>query len=165
MLESLLKWYDVVTKTVFSNLSHPFLLVFRLYFGYQFFLTGSGKLGNVEGVARFFESLGIPAPGFHAYFVGGLEMVGGVLLILGLGSRLIAIPLSVSMVVAYLTADREAVSALFSNPDLFLAAEPYNFLLTSLIVLIFGPGLISLDSLVRTLVERRAGDAENGRSA
>jgi len=154
-MATLIKWYDLVVKKVLSNLSHPFLLVFRLYFGYQFFLTGKGKLGNIEGVTNFFSSLGIPAPGFHAYFVGGLEMVGGILLMLGLGSRLIALPLSVSMMVAYVTADKDAVSALFSNPDLFLAAEPYNFLLTSLLVLIFGPGVVSLDALVRRFVERK----------
>ena len=65
MLESLVKWYDFGTKKILSNLSHPFLLVFRLYFGYQFFLTGKGKLGNIEGVTRFFDGLGIPAPGFQ----------------------------------------------------------------------------------------------------
>jgi putative oxidoreductase len=155
MLGKLTTWYDFGTKKILVHLSHPFLLVFRLYFGYQFFLAGKGKLANIEGVTRFFDSLGIPAPGFHAYFVGGLEMVGGLLLLVGLASRLIAIPLAFSMVVAYLTADKEAVSVLFSNPDLFLAADPYNFLLTSLLVVIFGPGLISLDAVVRKWVDKK----------
>lgn len=155
MLDLLVRWYDLASKRILSNLSHPFLLVFRFYFGYQFFLAGRGKLGNIEGVTRFFDSLGIPAPAFHAYFVGGLEMVGGLLLLVGLGSRLVAFPLSIAMVVAYVTADREAVSALFSEPELFLSADPYNFLLTSLLVLIFGPGLFSLDGLVRRFVDRK----------
>ena len=54
-----------------------------------------------------------------------------------------------------MTADKEAVSALFSNPDLFLGADPYNFLLTSLLVLIFGPGLFSLDAIVRRIVDKK----------
>lgn len=165
MFDSLIKWYDLGTRKILSNLSHPLLLIFRLYFGYQFFLAGKGKLANIEGVTRFFDGLGIPAPGFHAYLVGGLEMVGGLLLIVGLGSRLISIPLSFAMIVAYLTADKEAVSALFSNPELFLSAEPYNFLLTSLLVLIFGPGLISLDAIVRRFVDRRSETCSGAESA
>jgi len=155
MLDSMLRWYDLAVRNVLANLAHPFLLIFRLYFGYQFFLAGKGKLGNIEGVTRFFDSLGIPAPGFHAYLVGGLEMFGGLLLLVGLGSRLIAAPLSVSMVVAYLTADKEAVAGLFTNPGPFLSADPYNFLLTSLLVLIFGPGLFSLDALARRFVDKK----------
>jgi putative oxidoreductase len=161
MLGRLLHWYDIATKRVLAALSHPFLLAFRLYFGYQFFLAGKGKLGNIEGVTRFFDSLGIPAPGFHAYFVGGLEMVGGVLLMVGLGSRLTAIPLSIAMVVAYLTADRDAVAALLTDPELFLGAAPWNFLVTSLMVAIFGPGLFSLDALARRVVARRARERAN----
>jgi len=44
------------------------------------------------------------------------------------------------MAVAYLTADFEAVSNIFSNPDKFVKADPFPFLLTALIVLVFGPG-------------------------
>jgi putative oxidoreductase len=92
----------------------------------------------------------------HAYFVGGLELVGGLLLVVGLGSHLVAVPLSIAMAVAYATADKEAVSALLGEPELFLSADPCNFLLTSLLVLIFGPGLFSLDALVRRLLDRDA---------
>jgi putative oxidoreductase len=49
---------------------------------------------------------------------------------------------------AYITADREALSSIFSDPDKFYAAAPYTFLIASLIVLIFGPGKIALDTLV-----------------
>jgi len=84
----------------------------------------------------------------NAYFVSALEFGGGVLLILGLGSRLIALPLVIDMIVAYVTADREALFSIFSNPDKFTAAAPYTFLVASLIVLIFGPGRVSLDALL-----------------
>lgn len=161
MLGRLLDWYDFATKKVLAGLSHPLLLAFRLYFGYQFFLAGKGKLGNIEGVTRFFDGLGIPAPGLHAYFVGGLELVGGILLMVGLGSRLAAIPLSIAMVIAYVTADRDAVAALLTDPELFLDAAPWNFLVTSLLVAILGPGLFSLDALVRRAVDRRARGVAN----
>jgi len=54
------------------------------------------------GVGRF-TKLGIPFPDVMASFVGGLEIVGGVLLIAGLLTRVIAVPLLIDMVVAVLT--------------------------------------------------------------
>lgn len=70
-------------------------------------------------------------------------------MILGLGSRLIAVPLAIDMLVAYITADREALFSIVSNPDKFTGAAPYNFLIASLILLIFGPGKASVDALRR----------------
>ena len=84
----------------------------------------------------------------NAYFVSALEFGGGLLLILGLGSRLFALPLVIDMIVAYITADREALFSIFSNPDKFSAAAPFTFLIASLIVLIFGPGKASVDAFL-----------------
>src|ERR1043165_210393 len=124
----------------FDYLRSPLLLVLRLFIGWQFFETGKGKLEHLDRVTQFFSSLGIPMPHLNAMFVGTLEMVGGLLLLIGLASRLIAVPLTINMIVAYLTADREAVLNMFSNPDGFTQAEPFLFLLVSVIVLAFGPG-------------------------
>jgi len=52
------------------------------------------------------------------------------------------------MLVAYVVADREALFSLFSNPDKFTGAAPYTFLIASIILLIFGPGKISLDAFL-----------------
>jgi putative oxidoreductase len=131
-----------------SSLQSPFLLAVRLYWGWQFMQTGWGKLSDIGKVVGFFTDLGIPSPALNAYFVSALEFGGGILLILGLGSRLIALPLVIDMIVAYITADREALLSIFSNPDKFTAAAPYTFLVASLIVLIFGPGKVSLDALL-----------------
>ena len=103
----------------------------------------------------FFTDLGIPAPALNAWFVSGLEFAGGVLLILGLGSRLIALPLVIDMIVAYIAADREALFSIISSPDKFTGAAPYTFLFASLIVLILGPGKASLDALLAGRVGRR----------
>jgi putative oxidoreductase len=81
-------------------------------------------------------------------FVGSVEMVGGILLILGLASRLISIPLSITMIVAYLTAHKEEVTSIFSEPDKFIGASPFLFLMVTLIIVAFGPGLLSLDALI-----------------
>ena len=130
-----------------NSLQSPFLLAVRLYWGWQFAEAGWGKLGNIGRVTSFFTSLGIPAPALNAWFVSGLELVGGILLILGLGSRPIALLLAIDMAVAYLTAEHEAVVQLFSDPDKFIAATPFTFLFASLIILIFGPGRFSLDAM------------------
>src|SRR5271155_2101397 len=131
-----------------SSLQSLFLLAVRLYWGWQFMQTGWGKLTNIGKVIQFFTQLGIPAPVLNAYFVSALEFGGGLLLVLGLGSRLIAVPLVIDMVVAYITADREALFSVIANPDKFTGAAPYTFLFASLIVLIFGPGKVSVDGIL-----------------
>ena len=129
-------------------LRSPFLLFIRLYWGWQFFQAGKGKFGNIDHVIGFFQGLGIPLPKLNAYVVGTTETFGGLLLMLGLAARLATIPLTIAMIVAYLTADLAAVRGIFSDPEAFVKAAPFSFLLTSLIVLIFGPGFFSLDNLI-----------------
>jgi putative oxidoreductase len=132
----------------FSSLQSVTLLGVRLYWGFQFAQTGWGKLHNLVKITGFFASLNIPFPGVTAPFVSMLEFVGGVLLILGLFSRPIALLLACNMFVAYWTADREALSAVFSDPGKFYAADPYTFLFASLMVLIFGAGFLAVDTVV-----------------
>jgi putative oxidoreductase len=120
----------------------------RLYWGWQFAQTGWGKLHNLAHVQEFFTSLGIPAPGIMAPSIATLEFVGGLLLILGLGTRLIGLLLAGNMLVAYLAADREALASVFSDPGKFYNADPFTFLLAAVLVLIFGAGVFSLDALL-----------------
>jgi putative oxidoreductase len=131
------------------------LLVFRLYWGWQFFITGKGKLANHGDIVEFFQSLHIPFPDLNAWFVGGLETVGGLLLMIGLASRPVGFLLASSMMVAYLTAERDALDAIFTKPDTFLQADPFFFLLTALLVLAFGPGLFSADALLAKFVFKK----------
>jgi len=131
-----------------SSLQSVMLLAVRLYWGFQFAQTGWGKLHNLAKITEFFASLNIPFPSFTAPFVSTLEFVGGILLMLGLFSRPVALLLACNMLVAYWTADREALSAIFSDPGKFYVADPYTFLFASLMVLIFGAGLFAVDPLV-----------------
>jgi putative oxidoreductase len=147
MIPTITKLYELLIRAA-NSLQSPFLLAVRLYWGWQFAQTGWGKLGDINKVINFFTTLGIPAPALNAWFISGLELVGGILLILGLGSRLIALPLAIDMIVAYVAADREALGQIFSDPDKFYAAAPYTFLMASLIILIFGPGRFSVDALL-----------------
>ncbi len=127
-----------------------FLLLIRVHWGYAFFLTGLGKFKNFERTKGFFESLNIPFPELNVYMAASTELVGGLLLLLGLGSRVVPLPLIFTMIVAYLTAHTTELGSLLSYPDIdpFLTAPPFLFLLTAVVVFIFGPGRISLDALV-----------------
>ena len=146
MMKFVEKYYQLFVRAS-SSLQSPFLLAVRIFWGWQFVETGWGKLNDIGKVIQFFTSLGIPLPVLNAWFVSALEFGGGLLLIAGLGSWLIALPLAIDMVVAYITADREALLSVFSNPDRFMGAAPFTFLIASLIVLIFGPGRIALDAV------------------
>lgn len=134
--------------TAASKLQSPLLLALRLFIGWQFFLTGKGKLMDLAKPTEFFRDLGIPFPAFNALLAGSTECFGGLLLFVGLASRLISVPLAFTMVVAYITADREAILSLFSDSDKLLNSAPLPFLATALIVLAFGSGVFSLDWLI-----------------
>ncbi len=139
-------YYEVAGKL--SLLRSPFLLVVRLYWGWQFAQTGWGKLHNLAKITEFFASLNLPFPAATAHFIAGLEFFGGLLLIAGLGTRLVGLLLAANMMVAYWTADHEALVSIVSDPGKFYVADPYTFLFASLMVLIFGAGLLSLDALI-----------------
>jgi putative oxidoreductase len=130
-------------------LQSPFLLFVRLYWGWQFAQDGWEKLQHLARVTDYFSSLGLPHPGVVAPFVSCVELVGGVLLILGLASHITGLVLSVNMLVAYWTGDHMALESIFRDPGKFYAADPFTFLFASLIVFVFGAGLFSLDALIQ----------------
>ena len=135
-------------------------LLTRLVIGQAYYQTGAGKIENFANTASFFGELGIPFPEANAFFVSRLEFWGGLLLVVGLGTRLVAALLSSTMVVALATADRVAfLDALrgtsedgFTGPA--LASLVYLMFLLWLVV--FGPGWLSLDALLARWLERRA---------
>jgi putative oxidoreductase len=154
LLLQLRKLYSGAAKLA-SYLQSPFLLFVRLYWGIQLSLNGWGKLHHLDKVTDFFTSLGIPAPGATATFVSTFEFLAGILLVLGLASRLVGLMLTVDMLVAYITADREALLSFVSDPDKFTAGAEYTLLFAGLIILIFGPGLIALDTVVDRYFAKR----------
>ena len=138
--------------TLANLLQSPLLLALRLYFFWQLFQTGQGKLSNIAKIIQFFTDLHIPAPTVNAYFVSSLECFGGLLLMVGLASRPLALMVAISMCVAYWTTEQEALTTFFSNSDNFVKADPFPYLLTALIVLAFGPGLFSIDALLKRVI-------------
>src|SRR5207247_5501486 len=93
----------------------------------------------------------------QAILAGATECVGGLLLLLGLALRLISIPLMILLTVAYLTADVDEVRMIFSDPDKFLAADEFLFLLVVVLVFVFGAG----KTLAPLAVRAETGDARD----
>ena len=148
-LKSGLNSLETLLTRIGNALPSPLLLVLRLYWGWSFAQTGWGKLMHLDRTAGYFASLHIPLPKLNALMAGGTECVGGLLLLVGLGSRLITVPLIFVMAVAYATAEQEAAQAIFSDPDKFVTAAPFLFLLTVVLVFAFGPGKFSLDAWLK----------------
>lgn len=116
-------------------------LVARVSVGWLFAVTGWGKLHNLPKVVEFFTQLGIPMPQLQAPFVATNELVCGCLILIGLFTRLATIPLTVSMIVAILTAKRAEINAF---DDLFGMSE-YLYIVVFLFLFVHGAGKISVD--------------------
>lgn len=149
MLKFIWNTANTIADNTAARLPDFLLLAIRLYWGWQFFMTGKGKLMNLEGTTGFFTELGLPFPQLNAIMAGSSECFGGLLLLVGLGSRLISIPLMFTMIVAYLTAHRETVTGIWSDSDAFVTAAPFLFLFAAVIIFTFGPGKFSIDARLR----------------
>lgn len=145
---TLQRWYTKFFEAV-DLLQSPFLLAVRLYWGWQLATNGWAKLHNLSRVTDYFSSLGVPHPGLTAPFVSSTELICGVLLALGLLSRFASLVLTIDMANAYVFGDRTALLSIFSDPDKFTAATPYTTLCAVFVILIFGPGKICLDALLK----------------
>ncbi len=126
----------------------PLLLIFRIYWGYLFFQAGLYKFQNISATIQSFSDLHIWMPAANVYLVATIETVGGLLLIAGLYSRLAALPLTTILIVAYFTAHYSSVETILTDPNNFLNQPPWNFLVTTLLLLGFGPGIFSIDALL-----------------
>jgi putative oxidoreductase len=152
-MQSLIKLMsDAYSRVVaiLNSLHSPLLLAIRLYWGFQFAQDGYGKLTHLDKVSGFFASLNLPAPGMTALTVALIELAGGILFSLGLGSRLISLVLFLNMTMAYLSVpdDRVNFSHILSKPDDFYGASPYTYWFAALLILILGPGLFAVDTLI-----------------
>src|SRR5215471_10345434 len=135
-------------------------VLLRLMAGGVFFWEGLLKFVYAnQGVGRF-TKLGIPFPHVTATFIGGLEIVGGLLLLAGLTTRLIAIPFVAEMIVAILSTK---ISLYLGTSPLPLPPAPplvgfwavlheirseYAQMLTVMFLMVNGPGKWSLDAVL-----------------
>ena len=132
-----------------NYLQSVLLYVMRFVFGIQLMQAGLGKLFNIDTPIGYFTQLGIPFPVENAWLVAFTETFGGLFLALGLLSRLTCIPLTINFIVAYITTEQDGLKDLLSfDTGKFTADAAFPFLATALVVLIFGPGVFSLDYLI-----------------
>jgi putative oxidoreductase len=87
-------------------------LVARIVVGWVFLWSGWGKLNDLPIVIENFVGWGIPFPKILAPFVSSVEFIGGILLLLGLFTRVAAVPLAIVMVVAILSAKWDEVDSI-----------------------------------------------------
>lgn len=120
-------------------------LLIRLILGYVFLVAGLQKFifPDDMGPGRFIE-MGFPIPEFTAYFVGFFETLGGFLILIGLASRLAAIPLAITMAVAIITTKFPQFSDGFWT-FAHAARLDISMLLASIFVIYNGSGRYSVD--------------------
>jgi putative oxidoreductase len=142
-----------------SNYLQPaVLLIIRLAWGWELYESGYGHLTHIKDTADFFTSLGIPHPVANAYISGTTELVGGILLMAGLGSRLISIPLIFNFLVAYATDAKDKLAKFFTeDPSNIVDYTAFPFLVAALVVLAFGPGWFSIDGILRLAIFKKLG--------
>ncbi|MBI5730842.1 MAG: DoxX family protein [Ignavibacteriales bacterium] len=146
--KKIIKLYKSVVEVIEKAKDLSLLLV-RLVLAYGFYSTASMKWQNISGVAEWFGSLGIPMPAFNAYLAASTEAAGVILLTLGLATRLISIPLMITMIVAIVTVHL---------PNGFEAGNngfeiPLYYFIMLFALLINGPGKISVDNYFSKRIE------------
>jgi putative oxidoreductase len=135
---------------VASRLAWLAPLVARLTVGWVFVSTGWGKLHNLEKIIDYFTELGIPYAQYQAPFAAASELFFGLLVLVGLATRIAAIPLILVMLVAIRTAQWESID---SPAALFGLVESAYIAMFAWLA-IAGPGPISVDGLIARLSRR-----------
>lgn len=149
-IDKLVRIYDGAASAM-GRLQSPLLLAIRLYWGFQFVQDGWGKLTHLDKVTEFFTTLNLPAPHMTALMVALVELAGGILFAFGIASRITSLVLFVNMTMAYLSVpdDRVNFSHILSKPEDFYGATPYTYWFAALLILILGPGIFAVDTLLR----------------
>ena len=121
-------------------------LLFRLILVYGFYGPATMKLKNFNGIVEWFSSIGIPFPKINAFLATGTETIGLILLLLGLATRIISVPLIIIMIVAIITVHIGNGFEAGNNG----IEIPLYYILMLFSLIVTGPGKISLDSLLKS---------------
>jgi putative oxidoreductase len=119
-------------------------LAARIMVGVVFIGTGWTKLHHLPTITKNFTALGVPAPEILTPFISGVEFVGGLLLLIGLFTRLTTVPLMILMAVAVILARLEDITSL----EEFLGIEEVAYFVIFAWLGIAGPGPVSVDHFV-----------------
>ena len=121
------------------------IAILRVMTGVVFFAHGYKKVfvDGLNGFASFLSQIGVPAPDFFAPVVAGVELLGGLALILGLFTRWVSIPLAINMLVA-------AVTVHLKNGFFLPNGYEYTLMLLAATVSLFlaGSGEFAIDNIL-----------------
>jgi putative oxidoreductase len=131
-------------------------LLIRITVGIVFVRTGWGKLSDLPKITEYFDSLGIPMPGLNAAVAASVEFFGGILILAGLGARLVALPMAFTMVVAIITAKRDEIEGVLS----ILGFDEWAYLVMFIVIVLIGAGPLSLDALIARRLRNSDGDGK-----
>ncbi|UAY53154.1 HvfX family Cu-binding RiPP maturation protein [Ferruginibacter albus] len=147
-MQKLAKFYITILNAISSLKDLPPLFM-RWVLAYGFYQTAKMKWSDINSVADWFASIGIAAPKFNAYLAAGTESVGVALLILGLATRFISIPLIITMIVAIKTV--HWANGFDAGDNGF--EIPLYYLIMLFALLANGPGRISIDYFIKKKAE------------
>lgn len=136
------KYYSIIDSL--SNLKSLPLLLMRIVLAIGFFGPAKMKMSNIQGIIEWFESMNLPMPALNAYIATGTEALGVVLLALGLGTRIISIPLIITMIVAIVTVHLGNGFEAGNNGF----EIPLYYIIMLLTLVIYGGGKFSVDHLI-----------------
>lgn len=138
-----------------NKVQSPLLLLIRIYIGYQCIISGYAHITHFQNTVEAFKGWDVPMPEFNVAFSAITEMVCGTLLLLGLAARLISIPLIGNFIVAFLAVNlsdphyRDLLRNFWNNQDVLLKDDAFPFLAAAILILVFGPGWLSVDGIIK----------------
>ena len=141
-------------ENIFSAYSDWGPLILRIGVGIIFLVHGWPKLNpnspmkGPAGFSGFLKQMGVPLPTFFGWIVALLETVGAVLLILGLGTRVLAVLFAINMLVAIFVVKRRVMKVGFSAQQATGWELDFAMLVISLALLFTGAGSIALDPIL-----------------
>ncbi|MCE3228060.1 MAG: DoxX family protein [Bacteroidetes bacterium] len=144
MRKILSKYEDITNKG-----QDVILLLLRLILAYGFWEPAKNKWADINAIAEWFAGMGMPLPKLNAYLAATTEMAGVFLLTLGLATRIISLPLIITMIVAIKTVHWENG---FPSSDNGYEI-PLYYILMLLVLMTFGAGRISVDFLIKKFVK------------
>ena len=144
-MRSLVQWLINWPESVACHLTWLAPLFARITVGWVFLWSGWGKLNSLPQVTKTFIGWGIPHAQVLAPFVSGVELCGGLFLLLGLLSRISAGALGITMIVAIRSAKWGDVDSL----ETLLGFDEFEYLALFLWIAIAGPRVLSLDHLLQ----------------
>lgn len=136
-------------KLIHTDNSKTTILI-RLMVGAVFLSEGIQKFlfADTLGAGRF-EKIGLPSPEFLGSFVGSFEIVCGLLILIGLLTRLVSIPLIIIMLVAIVTTKSEVLGEKGFWEMMHGSRTDWSMLLGSIFLLIKGGGFWSADKILK----------------